>query len=210
MIGTIPCLHPSSKNIFRNLRLFWSFSESSLHFVSSFCISFCFPFSLFPFSFFAFLSFSSFVSFSFSFPFSYSLSHCIVGNKYGRDFLYGVDVPEQERARTKRMRAAVLFIESYRDLPLLAWPRLLLDKVAELEEKLVLFRTHHARMVERIIGRRVGTGGSSGVDYLDSTTKYRVFPELWVVRTILLPKTKLPLIADPSVYGFATQSNNVK
>eukprot|EP01127_Copromyxa_protea_P014091 TRINITY_DN3878_c0_g1_i3.p1 TRINITY_DN3878_c0_g1~~TRINITY_DN3878_c0_g1_i3.p1 ORF type:complete len:308 (+),score=64.88 TRINITY_DN3878_c0_g1_i3:28-951(+) len=63
-----------------------------------------------------------------------------VGNKYGRDFLYGVDVPEQERARTKRMRAAVLFIESYRDLPLLAWPRLLLDKVAELEEKLVLFR----------------------------------------------------------------------
>jgi tryptophan 2,3-dioxygenase len=65
--------------------------------------------------------------------------------------------------------------------------------------------THHARMVERIIGRRVGTGGSSGVDYLDSTTKYRVFPELWVVRTLLLPRTRLPNIEDTSVYGFASQ-----
>jgi tryptophan 2,3-dioxygenase len=51
-----------------------------------------------------------------------------------------VDAPEEERQRVKRIRTAVLFIESYRELPLLAWPRLLLDKIAELEEKLVLFR----------------------------------------------------------------------
>ena len=35
---------------------------------------------------------------------------------------------------------------------------------------MLLFRAHHARMVERMIGRRMGTGGSSGVDYLDATT----------------------------------------
>ena len=49
---------------------------------------------------------------------------------------------------------------------------------------MLLFRSHHARMVERMIGRRMGTGGSSGVDYLDATTKYRVFVDLWAVRTL--------------------------
>jgi len=74
----------------------------------------------------------------------------------------------------------------------------------ELEEHLVLFRSRHARMVERIIGRRVGTGGSSGVDYLDQTARYRIFEELWTVRTILLAKEYLPPLPRPEVYGFAT------
>jgi tryptophan 2,3-dioxygenase len=119
-------------------------------------------------------------------------------------FLFAKDVPEPERARMQRIRAAVLFIESYRELPLLAWPRLLIDTIVELEEQMVLFRTRHARMVERIIGRRVGTGGSSGVDYLDQTTRYRIFDELWTVRTILLPKEELPPLEHAEVYGFAT------
>lgn len=106
--------------------------------------------------------------------------------------------PEEQRAR-----AGLLFIESYRDLPLLAWPRLLLDTVVEFEEQLLLFRNRHARMVERTIGRRVGTGGSSGVDYLDKTTAYRVFPELWAVRSALLPRERLPPVREPGRYGFA-------
>ena len=73
----------------------------------------------------------------------------------------------------------------------------------ELEEQLLLFRNRHARMVERTIGRRVGTGGSSGVEYLDKTTSYRVFPELWAVRTALLPREHLPPLAQPERYGFA-------
>jgi len=119
-------------------------------------------------------------------------------------FLFAEDVPEAERARARRIRAGVLFIESYRELPLLAWPRVLIDSIVEAEEQLVLFRTRHARMVERIIGRRVGTGGSSGVDYLDQTTRYRIFDDLWSVRTILLPKETLPKLERPEVYGFAS------
>ena len=84
-----------------------------------------------------------------------------------------------------RARAGLLFIESYRELPLLAWPRTLIDAVVALEEAMLLWRTSHARMVERIIGRRIGTGGSSGVDYLDMTTRYRIFVDLWAVRTLL-------------------------
>lgn len=101
-----------------------------------------------------------------------------------------------------RSRAGLLFIESYRDLPLLSWPRRLIDSFVELEQAMLLFRTHHARMVERMIGRRMGTGGSSGVDYLDATTKYRVFVDLWAVRTLLVKRDALPLLDDADFYGF--------
>jgi tryptophan 2,3-dioxygenase len=120
-------------------------------------------------------------------------------------FLSGEDIAEKERSRIRRIRAALLFIESYRDLPLLAWPRLLLDTVVEMEELFVLWRTRHARMVERVIGRRSGTGGSSGVDYLDETTRYRIFPELWAVRTLLLPRSILPHLQHPDLYHFADE-----
>jgi tryptophan 2,3-dioxygenase len=78
----------------------------------------------------------------------------------------------------------------------------LIDAVVEMEEMLVLWRTRHARMVERIIGRRIGTGGSSGVDYLDQTSRVRVFGELWQVRTLLLPGARLPKLEHPEAYGF--------
>jgi tryptophan 2,3-dioxygenase len=109
-------------------------------------------------------------------------------------------LPEGKEER--RARAALVFIESYRHLPLLAWPRLLLDTVVELEEQMVLFRHRHARMVERTIGRRVGSGGSSGVEYLDQTTAYRIFPELWNVRTCLLPRERLPELSGEDRYRF--------
>jgi tryptophan 2,3-dioxygenase len=123
-----------------------------------------------------------------------------------RAFFTATDVPDAAaRRRIRRLRAGVLFIESYRDLPLLAWPRLLIDTVVEMEELFVLWRTRHARMVERVIGRRVGTGGSSGVDYLDETARYRIFSELWVVRTLLLPRAVLPPLQQPAVYLFAAE-----
>ncbi len=126
------------------------------------------------------------------------------GLKGAKRFLLAEDASDEDRERLRRVRAGVLFIESYRELPLLAWPRLLIDTVVELEEQLVLFRTRHARMVERIIGRRVGTGGSSGVEYLDETTRHRIFDELWAVRTILLPRDALPPLEHAEQYGFVS------
>ena len=117
-------------------------------------------------------------------------------------FLRASDVEEARRAECSRLRCAVLFIESYRELPLLAWPRTLLDVIVDLEELLVLFRSRHVRMVERIIGRRMGTGGSAGVEYLEETLKYRIFTDLWMVRTILLPRAALPALENVDYYGF--------
>ena len=109
-------------------------------------------------------------------------------------------------ATTRRRRAGLLFIESYRSLPLLAWPRKLISKLIELEQAMVLWRASHARMVERMIGRRMGTGGSSGVDYLDMTLKYRIFVDLWAVRTILVKTDKLSKVKNPEYYGFNQKS----
>jgi tryptophan 2,3-dioxygenase len=108
-----------------------------------------------------------------------------------------------ESARLRRIRAAVLFIESYRDLPLLSWPRKLLAGLVEFEQAVVVFRQRHARMVERVIGRRVGTGGSSGVDYLDqSALSYRVFSDLWTVRTFQIRAALLPPLEETKLYDF--------
>jgi tryptophan 2,3-dioxygenase len=106
-------------------------------------------------------------------------------------------------ARRARIRAAALFIIQNPELPLLAWPREVHSGLVELEQGLLVFRQRHARMVERVIGRRVGTGGSSGVDYLDETAlKYRIFRDLWTVRTLQLPRNAAPPIENAAFYGF--------
>jgi tryptophan 2,3-dioxygenase len=124
-----------------------------------------------------------------------------------RAFLMAEDVPEEARARTSRVRASLLFIESYRELPLLAWPREVLDAIVGLEQAFVIFRQRHARMVERVIGRRTGTGGSAGVDYLDQTAlRYRIFHDVWAVRTLLIRRAALPSLDITGPYGFATET----
>ncbi len=102
--------------------------------------------------------------------------------------------PEDRRER--RIRAAILFIEAYHELHLLEWPHRVLTGFLNLEQAFVMFRQRHARMVERVIGRRVGTGGSSGVDYLDRTASYRVFNDLWAARGLLLKKSDIPPLPD--------------
>jgi tryptophan 2,3-dioxygenase len=121
-----------------------------------------------------------------------------------RSFLEARDIADEaQRARMARIRAAIVFIESYRELPLLAWPRVILDELVAFEQAFVIFRQRHARMVERVIGRRTGTGGSAGVDYLDQTAlRYRIFTDIWAVRTILVQETKLPALQNAETYGF--------
>jgi tryptophan 2,3-dioxygenase len=62
---------------------------------------------------------------------------------------------------------------------------LLSESLVEIDEYLDLWREHHVRVVERVIGAKRGTGGSTGVEYLRSTTGKRCFPSLWAVRTRL-------------------------
>jgi tryptophan 2,3-dioxygenase len=59
------------------------------------------------------------------------------------------------------------------------------EKLVDVEQKFAQWRFNHMKTVERIIGFRRGTGGSSGVSYLVKALDLRVFPELWTVRTAL-------------------------
>ena len=61
----------------------------------------------------------------------------------------------------------------------------LAEKLVDLEDRFQLWRYAHLRTVERIIGRKSGTGGTPGVPYLASVIDQRFFPELFSVRTAL-------------------------
>ncbi|MFC5590266.1 tryptophan 2,3-dioxygenase [Sporosarcina soli] len=61
----------------------------------------------------------------------------------------------------------------------------LAEKLVDVEDWLQQWRFRHMKTVERIIGFKVGTGGSSGVNYLKQVLDHRFFPELWDLRTKL-------------------------
>jgi len=60
---------------------------------------------------------------------------------------------------------------------------LLLEELVDIDEGLQEWRYRHLKMVERTIGNKQGTGGSSGSGYLKSTLFNPVFPELWAIRS---------------------------
>ncbi|HEX7353229.1 MAG TPA: tryptophan 2,3-dioxygenase family protein [Mycobacteriales bacterium] len=57
------------------------------------------------------------------------------------------------------------------------------EALVDIDEGVQEWRYRHVQMVERIIGARLGTGGSTGVDYLRSTCFRPAFPDLWAVRS---------------------------
>jgi tryptophan 2,3-dioxygenase len=90
------------------------------------------------------------------------------------------------------MRAA-LFITLYRNLPILHMPFELLNTLSEIDELLSNWRYRHFMMVRRMIGIRVGTGGTSGAGYLEGTlSQHYVFKEITEVATFLIERSKRP------------------
>jgi tryptophan 2,3-dioxygenase len=61
----------------------------------------------------------------------------------------------------------------------------LTEALLEHDEFFALWRSHHIKMVERMVGAKRGTGGSEGIGYLKTTLDKKFFPELWEARTYL-------------------------
>jgi tryptophan 2,3-dioxygenase len=59
----------------------------------------------------------------------------------------------------------------------------LAEKLIDLDHNFQLWRFHHLKTVERIIGYKRGTGGTGGVSYLTKALDLKFFPELWTIRT---------------------------
>lgn len=92
---------------------------------------------------------------------------------------------------------AALFIFLYRDEPILQQPYRLLSRLMDVEEMFTNWRNRHAQMVLRMIGRKTGTGGSSGHQYLKATAQqHQIFTDLYQVATLLIPRSELPPLPD--------------
>ena len=88
---------------------------------------------------------------------------------------------------------AALFITLYRDEPALHEPYRLLELLMDIEEGFTTWRYRHAQMTLRMIGRRIGTGGSAGAKYLErSAERSRVFSDLFNLATFLVPRSTRP------------------
>lgn len=97
------------------------------------------------------------------------------------------DVLERDVSTQYEHHAGVeaAWLEVYRDTQKW-WPFYqLAEKLVDMDDALLTWRHKHIVTVERIIGRKMGTGGTDGVGYLMETLKRRCFPELWSLRTQL-------------------------
>jgi tryptophan 2,3-dioxygenase len=90
---------------------------------------------------------------------------------------------------------AALFINLYRDQPILHLPYQLLTALAETDEMWTTWRYRHALMVHRMIGSKLGTGGSAGHKYLRAATeKHKIFTDLLDLSTYFIPRSWLPAL----------------
>jgi tryptophan 2,3-dioxygenase len=104
-----------------------------------------------------------------------------------RGFAIGSEALARDLARAHRPDETVriAWLEVYED-PVQHWELYeLAEKLVDLEDWFRQWRFRHVTTVERIIGLKTGTGGTSGVPYLRKALDYVLFPELWEVRTRL-------------------------
>ncbi len=106
---------------------------------------------------------------------------------------------------------SALFINLYRDQPVLQLPFRLLTNLTDIDELLTTWRYRHAQMVKRMIGNKVGTGGSSGHSYLVQTAeKHKIFNDLHNISSLLIPRSELPQLPNGLLdrLGFVFSQNN--
>ena len=109
------------------------------------------------------------------------------------DLLFGEGEEALPWRFPKKALQAALFINLYRDQPALQVPFRVLSSLMDLDETLALWRYRHALMAQRMLGTKMGSGGSTGHEYLAATaSKHRIFRDLFALSTFLIPRSKLP------------------
>jgi tryptophan 2,3-dioxygenase len=100
---------------------------------------------------------------------------------------------DPQRTFSPKASRAALFIMLYRGYPLLHLPFQLLNALLDIDELLSSWRYRHMNMVHRMIGTRIGTGGSSGKDYLKAAAdKHYIFRDIAQLTSFLIERRKLP------------------
>ncbi len=110
---------------------------------------------------------------------------------------FGSPSPEgtqtENRSLSPAACRAALFIMLYRGYPILQLPFQVLNQLLEIDEQLSTWRYRHMSMVHRIIGTRIGTGWSTGKDYLSAAMmKHHLFKEVAALTSFLIERRRLP------------------
>ncbi|MFZ4715182.1 MAG: tryptophan 2,3-dioxygenase family protein [Bacteriovoracaceae bacterium] len=116
--------------------------------------------------------------------------------------IFDIDVHNQLLAEGKRQLShqatlAALFISLYRDEPLLSQPYRLLTSLMDIDEAFTTWRHRHAIMAHRLLGTKIGTGGSSGHEYLKmAADNNRAYLDLFNLSTFLIPRSMRPVLSE--------------
>ncbi len=99
--------------------------------------------------------------------------------------------PERQLSITANRNALLIML--WRDYPLLHTPYQLLNTLLDIDEMLAQWRYRHLNMVQRMIGRRIGTGGSTGASYLKGAAdSHYIYKEIADLTSYLVQRSKLP------------------
>lgn len=137
--------------------------------------------------------------------YAHSLAEAEKGNADAFDDVFFAQRASHYTLSATANRAA-LFIMLYRGYPLLQLPFQLLHQLLEIDEQLSTWRHRHMNMVHRMIGTRIGTGGSTGRDYLQGAAdKHYIFKEIAQLTSFLIERRRLPQLprAVEAQLGFA-------
>ncbi|HMU68526.1 MAG TPA: tryptophan 2,3-dioxygenase family protein [Chitinophagales bacterium] len=124
----------------------------------------------------------------------------VEGEQHNKEIFASIFLGEGKSEHTslsnKAMRNA-LFISLYRGYPLMHLPFQLMQHLLDIDEQMATWRFRHINMVHRMIGSRVGTGGSSGKEYLQGAlNKHYIFKDFAVLSSFLIQRNKLPHLSS--------------
>ncbi|XP_048772807.1 tryptophan 2,3-dioxygenase-like isoform X2 [Ostrea edulis] len=125
---------------------------------------------------------------------------------------YNTYVERGERRLSHRAFQGALMISMYRDEPRFHQPFQLLTLLMDIDSLMTKWRYNHVMMVQRMIGSKVGTGGSSGYHYLRSTVsdRYKVFLDLFNLSTYVIPREYIPSLSLSMKRTLSTLSTEVE
>lgn len=94
---------------------------------------------------------------------------------------------------SQKAKFSAIFISLYRHEPILQLPYRLINHLIEVDELFTTWRYQHSLMVHRMLGSKIGTGGSSGHDYLKKAAdNNKIFKDFFDMATYLIPNAYLP------------------
>ncbi|MET0393207.1 MAG: tryptophan 2,3-dioxygenase family protein [Chitinophagaceae bacterium] len=126
-----------------------------------------------------------------------SLAEAEKGNLAAFDATFLHPEPGTESTLSAAAARSALFIMLYRRYPMLQLPFQLLIGLLEIDEQLSSWRYRHMNMVHRMIGTRIGTGGSTGKDYLKAAAdKHYIFRDIARLNSFLIEGRKLPALTS--------------